>query len=90
MKRLPKIAAVIPLLLLGGCAIHPLGPLDKAPCHQAEKLTGYAPFAWGISTSSLQYENKGVQPGDPNYYVRDWDLLVQEKKAPIVDRRAYV
>ena len=45
------IAAVFPLLLLGGCAIHPLGPLDKAPRHQAEKLTGYAPFAWGISTS---------------------------------------
>ena len=89
MKILPNIAAVVPLLLLGGCAIHPLGPLDKAPRHQAEKLTGYAPFAWGISTSSLQCENKAVQPGDPNYYVRDWDLLVQEKKAPIVGDALY-
>lgn len=71
-------------LILSGCALHPLGPLDKAPKHQAEKLTGYAPFAWGISTSSLQYENKAVQPGEKNYYVRDWDLLVDQKKAPVV------
>ena len=76
-------------LILSGCAIHPLGPLDKAPKHQSQRLTGYAPFAWGISTSSLQYENKAEMPGDHNYYVRDWDLLVQQGKAPVVGNALY-
>jgi len=76
-------------LPLGGCAIHPLGPLDKAPRHTAEKLTGYSPFAWGISTSSLQYENRAEKPGDRNYFTRDWDLLVQQGKAPVVGGALY-
>ena len=76
-------------LALCACAIHPLGPLDKAPFHQAEKLTGYAPFAWGISTSSLQYENKAEKKGERNYYVRDWDLLVDQGKAPVVGNALY-
>jgi len=84
-----RLTLLFSVLILSGCALHPLGPLDKAPKHQAEKLTGYAPFAWGISTSSLQYENKAVQPGDKNYYVRDWDLLVDQKKAPVVGNALY-
>ena len=80
--RPAAIAAI--LTILSGCVLHPLGPLDKAPENRAEKLKGYAHFAWGISTSSLQYENKAEKPGEKNYYVRDWDLLVQQKKAPVV------
>jgi beta-glucosidase len=80
--------ALIPFLLVG-CTIHPLGPLDKAPEHKAAALKGYAPFAWGISTSSLQYENKAVSPGNPEYYVRDWDLLVSQGKAPVVGNALY-
>ena len=76
-------------LLLAGCALHPLGPLDKPPLHRALHVRGYAPFAWGISTSSLQYENKAVEPGQHDYYVRDWDLLVREKKAPVVGNALY-
>jgi beta-glucosidase len=76
-------------LLLAGCAIHPLGPLDKAPKHQAEKLTGYRGFAWGISTASLQYENRAEKEGDPNYFLRDWDLLVEQKKAPVIGHALY-
>ncbi len=74
--------ALFGVLLLPGCALHPLGPLDKAPRHQSEELKGYAPFAWGISTSSLQYEDKAVEPGEKNYYVRDWDLLVKQGRHP--------
>ena len=88
MKSLTLCATVLPLIL-AGCAIHPLGPLDKAPDHKAAVLKGYAPFAWGISTSSLQYENKAVSQENPEYYVRDWDLLVQQKKAPVVGNALY-
>jgi len=85
-----KITLLIPFsLVISGCAIHPLGPLDKAPENKAASLKGYAPFAWGISTSSLQYENKGVDPGNPQYYVRDWDLLVNQGKAPVVGNALY-
>ncbi len=70
--------------MLSGCAIHPLGPLDKAPRHKAKKDTGYPGFAWGISTSSLQYENRDEKPGDKDYFLRDWDLLVQNGKAPVI------
>ena len=86
--RLIAFCSLIPLLLVG-CAIHPLGPLDKAPKHQAKKLTGYSGFAWGISTSSLQYEDKGVAPGNKEYFVRDWDLLVKDGKAPVVGNALY-
>lgn len=82
-------AALCTVMLLAGCAIHPLGPLDKAPENKARKLPGYAGFAWGISTSSLQYEDKAVAPGDRNYFVRDWDLLVKQGKAPVVGDALY-
>jgi beta-glucosidase len=70
--------------ILSSCTIAPLGPLDKAPQHEAKKLTGYCPFAWGIATSSLQYEDRAEKPGMKSYFVRDWDLLVDQKKAPYV------
>lgn len=76
-------------LFLTSCALHPLGPLNKAPKNEAEKLTGYSPFAWGISTSSLQYEDRAVLPGSKDYFQRDWDLLVTEKKAPAVGDALY-
>ncbi len=83
--------AVIAVLALGqsGCALHPLGALDKAPKDASEKLTGYAPFAWGISTSSLQYEDRDEKPGAAEYFLRDWDLLVQQKKAPPIGNALY-
>jgi beta-glucosidase len=83
-----SLLAILPIIV-SGCALHPLGPLDKAPKHQAEKLTGYKGFAWGISTASLQYEDRAEKPGDPNYFLRDWDLLVQKKKAPVIGPALY-
>jgi beta-glucosidase len=82
------LVASLPVFL-AGCAFHPLGPLDKSPRHQAEKLTGYKGFAWGISTSSLQYENRAEKPGEPEYFVRDWDLLVSQGKAPVIGPALY-
>lgn len=76
-------------IFLSACALHPLGPLDKAPCHDAAKLIGYKGFAWGISTASLQYENRSEKPLDPDYFLRDWDLLVQQKKAPPIGPALY-
>ena len=89
MMKFPRGLFLLLPLLITGCAIHPLGPLDKAPRHQAEKLTGYKGFAWGISTSSLQYENRAEKPGNPDYFLRDWDLLVEKKGAPVIGHALY-
>lgn len=41
------------------------------------------PFAWGISTSSYQFEDPAVVPGTPEYFQTDWDVgLIQHGKAP--------
>ncbi len=82
--QLSTIAALAITVFLSSCVIHPLGPLDKAPDHESKKLTGYRPFAWGISTSSLQYEDRVLEPGEKNYFQRDWDLLVNQGGAPVV------
>jgi beta-glucosidase len=82
-------SVLVILFFLTGCALHPLGPLDKAPRHQAAKNSGYHPFAWGISTSSLQYEDRSKKSGTKEYFERDWDILVQDKKAPPVGNALY-
>ena len=41
------------------------------------------PFAWGISTSSYQFEDPAVHPGAPDFFETDWDVcLVRHGKAP--------
>ena len=39
-------------------------------------------FAWGISTASYQYEDPAVKPGDNDYFYSDWDILIEQRKAP--------
>lgn len=41
------------------------------------------PFAWGISTSSYQFEDPAVRPGDADFFETDWDTcLVKHGRAP--------
>ena len=48
-----------------------------------------APRGWGGSASGLQCEDRAEKPGDKNYYGRDWDLLVDQEKAPVVGNALY-
>ena len=79
----------LPLLLLcaalGGCAgLNPLGRDTTGPVPRPPRPLPdtNAKFAWGFSTSSYQYEDPAVQPGDPDYFSTDWDILVAQGKAP--------
>jgi len=76
-------------LFITGCVLRPLGPLDRPPQNCALACTGYRPFAWGISTSSLQYEDRAVETGSREYFERDWDLMVQKKEAPSIGNALY-
>lgn len=66
-----------------GC-INPLGPVGRGPHPKpaVSKPDLSQKFAWGISTSSYQYEDPAVKPGDPDYFQTDWDILVAQGKAP--------
>jgi beta-glucosidase len=68
---------------LTGC-IHPLGPIPKGPQPPPQKAAPQLDdkFAWGISTSSYQYEDPAVVPGQKDYFTTDWDIFIDQKKAP--------
>ena len=78
-----SVVALVLCVLAAGC-IDPLGPVGKGPqpppprsaLHLSDK------FAWGISTSSYQYEDPAVKPGDKEYFYSDWDILIEQRKAP--------
>ncbi|MCX7868341.1 MAG: family 1 glycosylhydrolase [Terrimicrobiaceae bacterium] len=70
---------------LAGCVspINPLGRFDPAPKVAVVSAPHLAqPFAWGISTSSYQYEDPATAPGTPAHFSTDWDILVSQGKAP--------
>jgi beta-glucosidase len=85
MFTLRVLAAGLVAAALAGCVnpINPLGKFDPTP------KVGTVPrpnlgkdFAWGISTASYQYEDPAVQPGQKDYFTTDWDVLIDQKKAP--------
>jgi len=87
-RRNTACCFLIPLLL-AGCAIHPLGPLDKAPENRAKKLTGYREFALGDLHQQPPVRGQGGGTRGRGVYVRDWDLLVKAGKAPVVGNALY-
>lgn len=75
------IAAVCALAL--SACVNPLGPFDPAPKVVSVPTPKPADrFAWGISTASYQYEDPDVKPGTSEFFSTDWDVLVQQGKAP--------
>jgi len=77
-----KCLAGLALVFFAGCAVAPLGPVPKSvPAEPAPPLPEEE-FAWGFSSSSYQYEDPDVVPGDAAYFQTDWDLLVAQVGAP--------
>ena len=85
-RCLSGLSALTAVLFVSGCAnwLNPLGPFDPEP-----KVSGPCPaprakekFAWGFSTSSYQYEDPAVKPGQKDYFYTDWDVLISQGKAP--------
>jgi beta-glucosidase len=78
---LPSIAACAIALVLTGCISAPKTPPTPTAAQRAtwaKVKTG--PFAWGISTSSYQYEDPDLKHSDE--FSTDWDILVKRGAAP--------
>lgn len=73
--------ALLALALQTGCVTPPRPPeIDPAATAQARNRdTGR--FWWGTSTSSYQNEDRGAKPGEPGYFLTDWDLFSAEGRA---------
>lgn len=67
-------------LALAGCITAPKAPVvsPEARARSARIDTGH--FAWGISTSSWQYEDRTANPKP--IFRTDWDILMEQGKAP--------
>ena len=78
-----SVVALVLCVLAAGC-IDPLGPVGKGPQPPPPRSAPHLSdkFAWGISTSSYQYEDPAVKSGDKEYFYSDWDILIAQRKAP--------
>jgi beta-glucosidase len=80
------VPALVAVFLISGCVnpIDPLGPIGKGPEPRPPLVAPQLgeKFAWGFSSSSYQYEDPAVKPGDPDYFQTDWDIFVDQDKAP--------
>ncbi|MBJ7326055.1 MAG: glycoside hydrolase family 1 protein [Chthoniobacterales bacterium] len=82
MPLLRRLFSVIACACLAGCITYPkakpVAPEQRVQAAQVE--TG--DFAWGISTSSWQYENRETNQSGTPVFMTDWDLLMDQGKAP--------
>jgi beta-glucosidase len=74
-------AGVCSVVLLGGC-VSPPKPYAK-PESSKSSWVDTGPFWWGTSTASFQNEDRGVAPGDPEYFKTDWDVFAEEGRIPM-------
>lgn len=63
-----------------GCIAPPKVPETSAAQREQWAKVKTGPFAWGISTSSYQYEDPDVTPSDD--FTTDWDIMVAQGGAP--------
>jgi len=80
--RRQSAAVAAACLLLAGCVTYPQAPPVTPEQRAAAARLDTGNFAWGISTSSWQYENRAVAPDGTLPFRTDWDILMEQGKAP--------
>ena len=82
MPRHLQLIPLAALVFLTGCVTYPRAPKITPPERAKASRIETGDFAWGISTSSWQYENRALKPGGKLPFRTDWDILMQQGKAP--------
>ncbi|MEO6053823.1 MAG: family 1 glycosylhydrolase [Chthoniobacterales bacterium] len=86
MRKNVLLLAIFSIGVFSGCVGLPKKPTGN-PKNYRPADTGK--FAWGISTSSYQYENPDVRDGEKKYFSTDWDMLVKRRAAPVKGNALY-
>jgi beta-glucosidase len=76
------LPAILATVVLTGCITPPRPPVVPAQTRTAAAKLNTGPFAWGVSSSSWQYENRAVGPDGKLPFRTDWDILMEQGKAP--------
>lgn len=74
--------AILVTLGLPGCITPPRAPVVPPQARATAAKLNTGPFAWGVSSSSWQYENRAVGPDGKLPFRTDWDILMEQGKAP--------
>jgi len=67
---------------LAGCITYPAASKVSPQMRAKAARVDTGNFAWGISTSSWQYEDRESGPGAKLPFRTDWDVLTDQGKAP--------
>jgi beta-glucosidase len=76
----PRLFLLVAALALVGCISAPKAPHVTAAQRAEWAKVKTGKFAWGISTSSYQYENPDLKPSDE--FSTDWDIFIKQGAAP--------
>ncbi len=82
MKPLPSLLLLCASLCLAGCITYPKAPHVTPEARAKASRLDTGDFAWGVSSASWQYENRAAEPGKPLPFRTDWDILMEQGKAP--------
>ena len=67
---------------LAGCITYPKAPPVTPEQRAKAARIDTGNFAWGISTSSWQYEDRATAQDGKPVFLTDWDVLMEAGKAP--------
>jgi beta-glucosidase len=82
-RSLPTAAALLAACsLVTGCITYPKAPQVMPPERAKDARVATGEFAWGFSSSSWQYENRTVTKDGKLPFRTDWDVLMDQGKAP--------
>ena len=73
---------IVPAFILAGCITYPKAPAVSPQARAKAARVDTGDFAWGVSTSSWQYENRATDKDGKPVFRTDWDILMDQGKAP--------
>ena len=80
--KIRLLFAITAATAVSGCVTYPSAKKVTAQMRAKAARVDTGDFAWGISTSSWQYEDRATGPDGKLPFRTDWDMLMDQGKAP--------